>query len=81
MRVGSTFKIAFRALRRTRCVGPDRARHHHRCRCGDCDGGNRQWRQAQVEAQIASLGQNVILIFSVAPRRAVFAQVGAALER
>ena len=65
MRIGSTFKIAFRALRRNKLRSVLTA-------LGIIIGvgaviamvGIGNGAKAQVEAQIASLGQNVILIFS-----------------
>src|SRR3954467_6673985 len=65
MRVGSTFKVAFRALRRNKLRSVLTA-------LGIIIGvaaviamvGIGNGAKAQVEAQIASLGQNVILIFS-----------------
>src|SRR2546423_8624183 len=65
MRVGSTFNIAFRALRRNKLRSALTA-------LGIIIGvgaviamvGIGSGAKAQVEAQIASLGQNVILVFS-----------------
>src|SRR5256885_6088979 len=65
MRVGSTFNIAFRALRRNKLRSVLTA-------LGIIIGvaaviamvGIGNGAKAQVEAQIASLGQNIILVFS-----------------
>jgi len=44
--------------------GLDDARYHHRCGRRHCHGQPGIRRKSLVEAQIASLGQNVILVFS-----------------
>ena len=82
MRIAPTFNVAYRALRRNKMRSVLTA-------LGIIIGvgaviamvGIGNGAKAQVEAQIASLGQNVILIFPVALRRVEFAPDGAAPAR